>query len=154
MYSEEELTGLRRKIAGRRWMILVPAALLAAGAVTAAVLRQELLTEILTILTGVLLIFAWDLFLRPLRCYERHMNQMLHGRLHEVEGDWAGMEDEISLVEGVPFHPVTLACTDEAGKPYERLLYYDAEKERPAILRGQRVRVTYSDRQIAQIHIL
>ena len=37
------------------------------------------------------------------------------------------------------------------GKPYERLMYYDAEKERPAVFRGQRVRVTYSDRQIADI---
>ena len=151
MYREEELAALRQQIRKRLWLILIPAALLAAGAGVAASQRNEGLTELLTILTGALLIFAWDLLMKPLRCYEKHVNQMLHGRLHEVEGIWTRVEEDVSLVDGVRYYAVTLTCEDDPGKPYERLLYYDAEKERPAVFRGQRVRVTYSDRQIAAV---
>lgn len=151
MYQEEELAALRQQIGKRRAMVFLPAAILAAGAVAAAITRREGLTDLLTILTGALLIFAWDLLLRPLQCYEKHVDQMLHGRLHEAEGVWNGLGEDVSLVDGVRYYPVTLTCEDEPGKPYERLLYYDVEKERPAVFRGQRVRVTYSDRQIAAV---
>ena len=151
MYQEEELTALRRQIVQRQRLVIIPAVILAAGIAASAIRRSEGIAVALTILLGALLIFAWDLFLKPLRCYEKHMNQMLHGRLHEVEGIWGGMGEDISLVDGVRYHSVTLTCEDEPGKPYERLMYYDAEKERPAVFRGQRVRVTYSDRQIADI---
>ncbi len=154
MYQEAELTALRREIRRRWLLVLLPVAILAAGLVAAVIRRNEVAADVLTILAGAGLIFCWGFFLSPLRSYEKHLNQMLHGRLHQAEGDWTGMEEDVSMVGGVAFHAVTLTCLDEKGKPYDRLFYYDAEKERPGILRGQRVRITYSDRQIAAVEVL
>ena len=154
MYQEAELTALRGEIRKRALLVLIPAVILAAGVAVAVSRRNEIAADVLTLLAGGMLIFCWGMFLSPLRSYEKHLNQMLHGRLHQIEGTWTGMEEEVSQVDGVAFHAVTIACVDEKGKPYDRLLYFDAEKERPAILRGQPVRITYSDRQIAAIELL
>ncbi len=148
MYEEAEYTAIREQLRKRLILTLIPAGILLAGIVVAAINRRELPTEILSMLLCVGLIFAWGVLLRPLRQYSLFLNGVLHGPNHEAEGRWNRIEEEVSMVDGVATHAVYLDSTDSKGKPCEHQFYLDAEKrasfaEPP---RGQMVRVIYHDR--------
>ena len=171
MYTEEERTALRRQLTKRRIAVILPAFVLLAVFLAALILRLsqarnmsihdaegnarlrmfETVCYVSGSLCAVWLILADGLFLFPLRRYERHLTDMLDGLRHETEGVWAGIEDEISEIDGVRYRAVSLIQTDEKGWDYDRRFYFDCEKTPPQLERGQRVRVTYHDKQIIAI---
>lgn len=164
MYTEQELTGIRQQ-QKRRWIALwVPVALMVAAIVVILVIRgmrqmpdkpAEIAVQVLTILIGVLLLGGWGMLIKPLHCYERHINNLLHGRTHVFEeGTFSAMEEDESLVDGVAYYALTLHCLDEKKKPYERLFYYDVQKPKPELQDGDPVRVVYHDRFVGAIEKL
>lgn len=164
MYTEQELTEIRLQ-QKRRWTaLLVPSALMAAAIVAILVIRgmrqmpdapAEVAVDALTILIGITLLGGYFLLIKPLRCYERHINDLLHGRTHVFEnGTFSQMEEDESLVDGVAYYAMTLHCLDEKQKPYERLFYWDVQKPRPQLADGDPVRVVYHDRFVGQLEKL
>jgi len=154
MYTEQELTGIQSQ-QKKRWVALaVPEVVLLAGLVASLMVRQERVTVIITLVMGVLMIAGYDLFIKPLRCYEKHLSNVLHGRIHEVECNYARTDEEISLVDGVAYHAMTFTTVDEKNKPYDLLFYYDAEKPLPNIPEGAKVKVTYHDHEVAALSVL
>ncbi len=151
MYEESEMTALLQQVKKRWILTLVPVAVLAAGLVFSVVRRSEVPAVVLSVLIGAVLIFSWDCMIRPVKAYAAHVDRALHGRRHETEGGWGGLEEETSAVNGVQVRAVSLHCFDEKHKPYDRLFYWDALKEPPVFEEGERVRVTYTDRQVIGI---
>lgn len=151
MYEEKDLQEVRKQ-RGRRWLaVAIPAALLAAVMVVSLVIRVEWLTSAATIAAGVVLIAGYDLFIRPLSCYATHVDNMLHGRTREIELPFAGISEDISVVDGVRYHALTCADLDAKGKPCDRLFYFDAEKPLPDFKEGEMIRIVYHDKEIAAI---
>ena len=151
MYTEQELTDIQAQ-QKRRWVaLLIPSVVLLGVVVTGFILRLEWLTEAASILLGVTLIAGWDLLIKPLHRYEIHLNNMLHGITHELEGDFGSFSPDISEVDGVRYYAMNLICLDEKQKPYDRLFYYDAEKPLPAFTTGEHIVVTYHDRELAAV---
>lgn len=153
MYQEQELTAIRAQ-EKKRWMLLmIPCAVLFIGLIASLFLRQEVVTDVLTLVLGVLLIFCYDLCIKPLRCYERHLNNVLHGRTHELTCEYSHLDEDVSLVDGVAYRAMTFISYDEKNKPFERMLYFDVQKPVPEIPQGATVTVTYHDHELADLRL-
>lgn len=154
MYSEQDLTDIRAQ-QKRRWGFLcLPLILLLGILVYSIFIRVEWLTTLTTVLLGGVLIFAYDVLLKPLRRYEYHVNNALHGRTRELDCVYDGMSLDISVVEGVKYYSMTVMEDDDDGEPFERLFYYDIQKPLPEIAKGTPVHVVYHDREVASITAL
>lgn len=154
LYTEQDLVDVRAQ-QKKRWLLLaLPCALLLAVIIAAVVLRLEVLADAATIIAGALLIAGWDLLIKPLHCYEIHINNVLHGMTHDLECEFAGFDPDESLVDGVRYHAMHVTCYDEKDKPYDRMFYFDTEKEQPAFEPGQRISITYHDHEVGGITIL
>ncbi len=163
MYTQQELDQVKAQIR-RRWLLLAAPLALCLAVIVWGFVRRAALFEVsydadtarvervITVALaafGLIFIAGWDLLIKPLRSYARHMDDMLNGITHQVECDFRSFEPDTSTVEGVVFRTMNVVCTDDAGKPYDRIFYYDAEKPLPGWQEGQHLRVTFHDRQVA-----
>lgn len=175
MFREEELTALKKKIGSRKMATLLP--LLAPVAVVvislisranlqadivkamhdeatkAAISRWEWIIYITSALGVIWLVFSQGMLVTPLKKYESFLDGVLHGRLHTVTGRWAGVSGDISVVDGVRFRAVGLTVTDDKGRDYERLFYWDAEKPLPDCQKGAEVELDFHDKMVKEVRI-
>lgn len=151
IYSEADYTAIVRQ-QHKRWLILcIPCALFLIVLILSLFARIEWLTTASTIVIGVLLIAGYDLGIKPLRCYERHLKHCLHGRTSSCELPFVRLSESIDVVEGVRCRQLLCTDTDGKGRPYERLFYFDAEKPFPDIQEGETVRILHYDLFVADI---
>jgi len=137
----------------KRWIILLTVtALVGAVIIAAAFWRNEALTISMTIAMGAAFIFCFDLLLKPLHCYKKHLNNVMSGRRRVVTLPYMGISEDVNLVEGVRYR--TLLCLDYDGKgrPYDRMFYYDAEKAAPEFAPETQVTVVHHDLDVADIY--
>ncbi len=168
MYTNQELEQLRSQIS-KRWAVLLLPCLLCLFLIVLGFIRRgmvlqadydadvsslELLITVSGAVLGCLLISGWDLCIKPLRRYEVHMNAMLNGITHKVECQFRSVDQETSTVDGVVFYTMNVVCVDDEGEPYDRIFYWDAEKALPHWPEGQRLLVTFHDRQLAAVEAL
>lgn len=154
MYTQQDLDELLAQ-KKRRWLMLaIPEIAMLAGVVVSLVVRIEWLTTLFTCLMGALFIFCYDLLLKPLRCYEKHLRGVLEGRTRTLEGTFKRMETEDSLVEGVNYRGMIVSAGDPKDEEDDRLFYYDLQKPLPQLTEGERVRVVYHDREIASLEVM
>ncbi|MBQ8161737.1 MAG: hypothetical protein IJ083_13455 [Clostridia bacterium] len=151
MYRTEEIHQLSADIK-KRWICLaVPLLLLLGIQIYSLTIRSEWLTDVTGVLLCVLFIFFFELTILPLIRYRRHVQDMLTGITHEIEGTFLSFDQEVSMVEGVRFRAMNVQCVDDLGKDYERMFYYDVEKPLPDFQNGDTLRIVYHDRQIASV---
>ena len=152
MYTEQDLFSIRKQLK-TRWSILgVVALLFLAGIVYSLIIRVEALTAGLTIALGAILIFTFDLALKPLHCYARLLDSLLHGRTRQLDCTYQSIDADVSLVDGVKYYGMSVLQQDEdGGDPFERLLYWDAQKPLPQLQTGEKLHIVYHDRMIASM---
>ena len=152
IYSEANYTAIVAQ-QRKRWLILsIPCVLLAAVLVISLVVRIEWLTSLSTILIGILLIAGYDLFIKPLNCYARHLRHCLHGRTRECELPFIRLSENIDVVDGVRCRQLLCSDLDAKGRPYERLFYFDAEKTFPQANEGDVLHIVHHDLTVANIY--
>ena len=149
MYTQKEFETINGEIRLRFIIFLIPALVILAGQVYGIVNRNELLTAALGILLCFFSIFFFGTQLLPRMNYRTHVNNMIHGRVHTVDGTFLSFDREESVVSGVSYRAMHVECVDEKGKPYERLFYWDLEKDLPDYTEGTPLQITYHDREIA-----
>ena len=154
IYSEADYTAIVAQ-QRKRWLILtIPCVLLAGLLIYSLIVRLEWLTSLSTILIGAALIAGYDLFIKPLNCYALHLRHCLHGRTRECELPFVRLSENIDVVDGVRFRQLLCSDLDAKGRPYERLFYFDAEKQLPDIQPGQTVRIIHHDLMVADIILI
>ena len=79
------------------------------------------------------------------------MRNVLHGRTHTLLCSFDSLSMEVSVVDGVRYYSLIFIDTDDRGRPYERLFYFDCEKPLPKFQKGDRVSVVYHDKELASI---
>lgn len=151
LYTHQDMDAITTQIRSRWLCVAAPCVLLLAGVVVSLIFRVEIVTTLCTILIGALLIFCWDLFLKPLCCYRKHIDGVLNGLRHEAVLPFIAISEDVNMVDGVACHALTCQDTDAKGRPYERLFYYDAQKPLPAFQEGEMVRVIHHDLLVADI---
>lgn len=151
LYSPADLASIREQMQ-RRWLaVAAPCVLLLAGVIVSLIFRVEAVTTLCTILIGTILIFCWDLLLKPLNCYRKHLEGVLHGLTHEAVLPFVEMSESINLVDGVPCHAMTCRDVDGKGRPYDRLFYVDVTRSIPAFQEGEMLRVIHHDLVVADV---
>ena len=146
LFSAQDQAAIRAQLKKRLILVLIPVLVLLGAAIYFAIQRNEVATDVLTIVSLSVLIFCYDLFLKPLRCYQRHLDNVISGRRRAGDLPFLAISDDISLVDG-------MTCTDldAKGRPYDRLFYFDAEKPFPAIAAGETVRVVHHELDVSDV---
>ena len=137
LFSAQDQAAIRAQLKKRLILVLIPVLELLGAAIYFAIQRNEVVTDVLTIVSLAVLIFCYDLFLKPLRCYQRHLNNVISGRRRAVDLPFLAISDDISLVDGVPYRAMTCTDLDAKGRPYDRLFYFDADRARRAPRAGR-----------------
>lgn len=151
IYTEQDHSVITNQLK-KRWLIAaIPCALLLAVLIYSLVVRQEWLTTTCTILIGVILIAGYDLFIKPIACYRRHLDNVLYGRARESTLPFLAITEDVNVVDGVAYRSVTCQDVDGKGRLYERLFYFDAAKAFPDFQSGDMLRIVHHDLVIADI---
>lgn len=153
MYTENDLQAIMRQ-QWKRWIIMgIIGLAFMGGVVYSLVIRSEVMTSGLTLLMGALLIFFYDLTIRPLHCYACLLNSLLHGRTRELDCVFLSADADVSVVDGVEYFALNLQQKNDEGNTFERMLYWDAQKPLPPLTGGEQVHITYHDRMVANLTV-
>ncbi len=155
LYSEADYEAIRAQLKKRLLALGGVLAVFLAAVIWTLVLdnhkenRPEVLTTVFAVLGGFVLIFGWDMLIRPLRCYEKHLAGALHGRSHETVMEFSRRNEELSVVEGVTYRDLIFLGEPDKHGDRERLFYWDAQLPDPPFTPGQQVTLSYYDRFIS-----
>lgn len=151
LYSQKDYDDIRAQLR-TRWLLLgLPCVLLLAVVIFSLTVRLEWLTSGATILLLALLIAGYDLFIKPLYQYAALLQNVLFGRVREVDLPFVSIAEEISLVDGVACRAVSCQDVDGKGRPYDRLFYYDAQKTFPDFKEGELLHIVHHELTVADI---
>lgn len=151
IYTEQDYSDITAQLKKRWFVASIPCLLLLAVLVWSLIIRLEWLTTTCTILIGVILIAGYDLFIKPIACYRRHLDNVLYGRARESTLPFLAISDDMNLVDGVTYRSVTCQDVDGKGRLYERLFYFDTTKAFPDFQTGDMLRIIHHDLVIADI---
>ncbi len=151
IYTPADHAAISNQIRNRWIAISIPCVVLLAGLIFSLVMRLQTMTILCTILIGALLIFCYDLLVKPLCCYRKHLTSVLYGRSHEAVLPFVALSEDINLVDGVPCRSLTCLDTDAKGRPYDRLFYFDAQKVLPDCREGQLLRIVHHDLLVVDV---
>lgn len=152
IYTEADYTAITQQLK-KRWLYLgIPCALLLAAVIYSLCVRLEWLTSAATIIIGVILIAGYDFAIKPLRCYQRHLNHSLHGRTSHCELPFIRLGENVDVVDGVRYRQLLCADIDGKNRPYERLFYFDADKAFPHVKEGDIVHIDHYELSVANVY--
>ena len=153
IYTENDLNAIKQQ-KHRRWIaLLIPCVILLAVMIYSFVIRLEWLTSAATIVIGAILIGGYDFFVKPLVCYEKHLKNCLQGRTRACDLPFISLSENVDVVDGVRCRQLLCEDFDAKGRPYERLFYFDAEKQLPDIQPEQTVHIVHHDLMVADISL-
>lgn len=93
-------------------------------------------------------VFWTDLFMRPVKAYQRLLTHALHGRTRQYEYTYRDRESETVMRDAVKLVPLTMTEGDPKDEKNERLLYYDALLPFPEWKTGETLRLITHDKVI------
>ena len=160
LYSERNLSDIRGQIKKRLLALGAVSVLFLAAIVYTLILdnhkdhRPEVWTTVLTLVWLFSLIFGFDLLVRPLYSYAKHLQTSLHGRTHEVVCEFSRAGENESVVDGVVYRDLIFLGEADKHGDRDRLFYWDAELPVPAFAPGSQIRVQYYDRFMTGYEVL
>lgn len=153
IYTEADYTAIVKQQQKRWFLLCLPCAVLLAILFAALIGRVEWLTSACTIIIGVIMIAGYDLAIKPLHCYEIHLDNCLHGRTRECDLPFIRLSENVDLVDGVHYRQLLCKDTDAKGRPYERLFYFDVEKDFPQVQEGDMLHIVHHDLSVADLYL-
>ena len=148
LYTEQDFMDIKRQLRRRAAALAGLSALLLAAVIASFALRRYWLTVALTALLSMLIVFVYDLLIRPVAAYQRHLDQVLHGRVRTATGIVKRVEEKTVMRDGVRFYPVLLNVGPKSEETDDRLFYFDANLPLPAWQIGESITVTAHDKAI------
>lgn len=118
----------KQRAAARALMMAAPFFLIA---VAAFIIRIELLCIAALIAAGAVLIFLYDLRIKPKICYGRYLTEIHSGLSRQTVGAWVRIGSDPVYQDGVNFYEVILNVYEDLDPEGERRFLLDAKKEIP-----------------------
>ena len=158
LYSEIDRAQVTAELKKRRWLVILPSLLLLALAIATFVWfrlhRNENgwgWTALITVLSGSYFIFFYEVYLRPVSQYHKHVGYMLDGRKRETFGLLKSIDLTALDKDGLDCLSFTLNVGEKDSPEDDRLFYVDALKAIPEIPVGTRIKVLSNDRMVASL---
>ena len=148
MYTEQDYQDIREQLKQRLLALGIPAVLLLAGVIVSFVFRIRWLTIALSLLLGAGCIFSYGMLLYPVIAYERHLDEVLHGRVRSTTGAFKEMESQTVMRDGVKYYAMMISVGDMEDPEDDRLFYYDANLPRPDWKIGEMLTLTAHDKSL------
>lgn len=150
MYTEQDYADICAQRKKRIILCTIPLVLLFAVLIYSLIIRLEALTVAATILMGLIWLFVHGLFIKPVSAYRRHMDQVMHGRVHTLTAAFKEMDDLPVLREGVRYFGMLMNVGRMDNEEDDRLFYYDANLPRPDWKQGEMITITYHDKALGK----
>ena len=151
LYSDEQLSAINGKLR-KRWLLLaiiaVPMIALFVWSLTA---RTQWLTSLSAVLLGFFAIFWIDIFCLPQIRHSRLVSNALTGRSHTETKEFARLEPDSVLADGVPCRALIFLGEPDKHGSREQLFYIDQSLPLPSLTPGQTYTIKYSGRTIIGI---
>ena len=158
LYSEIDRTQVTAELKKRRWVTVLPAAALVLLAIASFVWFRAhrdaggwVWTGLLTVAGGAYFLFFYEVYLRPVSLYRKHVGYMLDGRQRETVGVLTAVHSEVQDKDGLDCISFILNVGDAQNAEDDRLFYLDALKSGAVLHVGSRFKVLSNDRMVSGI---
>ena len=148
LYSEHTCDPINRQLKNRLTLLIVLEVILLGVFVWAMISRIQWLAITAALLAGCFGIFFIDLFCMPLFRYRRMVRNAMSGRQREKEMEFARLEPDVSVVDGVPCRSLIFLGDPDKHGSRDILLYWDNEFPLPELEPGETVSVEYTGKNI------
>ena len=142
LYAQADFDANRREKRRQIRRALILALPFFAMAIAAFVLRIELLCIAGFVIAGSILIFLYDLRIKPALRYGRYLAEAHSGLTRQTVGALVRIGSDPVYQDGVNFHEVILNIYEDMAEEVERRFLLDVNKEIPQDWIGQDVVVT------------
>ncbi|MDY4542894.1 MAG: hypothetical protein SPD88_08900 [Candidatus Ventricola sp.] len=142
LYAQADFDANRREKRRQIRRALILALPFFAMAIAAFVLRIELLCIAGFVIAGSILIFLYDLRIKPALRYGRYLAEANSGLTRQTVGALVRIGSDPVYQDGVNFHEVILNIYEDMAEEGERRFLLDVNKEIPQDWIGQDVVVT------------
>lgn len=142
LYAQADFDANRREKRRQIRRTLILALPFFAMAIAAFVLRIELLCIAGFVIAGSILIFLYDLRIKPALRYGRYLAEAHSGLTRQTVGALVRIGSDPVYQDGVNFHEVILNIYEDMAEEGERRFLLDVNKEIPQDWIGQDVVVT------------
>ena len=142
LYAQADFDANRREKRRQIRRALILALPFFAMAIAAFVLRIELLCIAGFVIAGAILIFLYDLRIKPALRYGRYLAEAHSGLTRQTVGALVRIGSDPVYQDGVNFHEVILNIYEDMAEEGERRFLLDVNKEIPQDWIGQDVVVT------------
>ena len=142
LYAQTDFDANRREKRRQIRRALILALPFFAMAIAAFVLRIELLCIAGFVIAGSILIFLYDLRIKPALRYGRYLAEAHSGLTRQTVGALVRIGSDPVYQDGVNFHEVILNIYEDMAEEGERRFLLDVNKEIPQDWIGQDVVVT------------
>ena len=142
LYAQADFDANRREKRRQIRRALILALPFFAMAIAAFVLRIELLCIAGFVIAGSILIFLYDLRIKPALRYGRYLAEAHSGLTRQTVGALVRIGSDQVYQDGVNFHEVILNIYEDMAEEGERRFLLDVKKEIPQDWIGQDVVVT------------
>ncbi|MGI6215614.1 MAG: hypothetical protein ACOYIT_07045 [Christensenellales bacterium] len=146
MYTQENLSDIESQLKRRLMACALPAAALLALFIYSLVIRVEWLSYFLSMLLCFYIIFAWGIFISPVRSYKKFIYNMLYLKNRNTQGHFKGFIDVPTKREGVLFTPFFINIGNMENEEDDRLFYYDSNLPLPDWQPGDKLSITSHDK--------
>ena len=149
LYSEADYESIKNQLKKRQLLVCIPFLLCVGLILFLAIIRvNQIIVMALTILSAGALIFFEGLFIHPINCYRKHLDNVLHGKTHTVKGVFKEMEPDSVIRDGVYYYPLIVNVGTANDEKDDRLLYFDANLPRPEWQEGEYLSILAHDKAV------
>ena len=151
LYTDESYVQIDRQLKRRLILLFAVVAVLLGIFVYAMVSRTEWLAMVSASLAGCFAVFFADMFCAPLVRYRRLVRSAVSGRSHEQTMEFARLEPDTSVVDGVPCRSLIFLGDPDKHGSRDVLLYWDKELSLPELVPGNLYTVRFTGKNIIGI---
>ena len=131
LYQENDFAESRKERNAMIRRMLFFALPFLAGAAAAFALRLEALCIFCAVAFCSVLVFLYDLLVKPAVTYDRHLGEIQRGSSHDTLGTLVSVSKDLTYAEGINFREVIINIYEDMDEEGERRFLLDERRELP-----------------------
>lgn len=149
MYTQNDLEEISVQLRRRVGLWALPQLPLLAALIYSLIIRNQVLTIVISVLMGWIAVFAAGVSIAPVAAYHKYLRGLLSGRKRELSGVFKGFDIDTVMRDKVRYVPLMLNVGDIDEPKDDRLLYWDANLPLPDWQLGDKLWISSHDKSVA-----